>query len=275
MFFDTICLKGLDLIFLKNLNADPFAPYILKEVIGLGPPDIDVAIKQSQYQGGIYQNRRPQGRQVVIRIGLNPDYSIGQTVSDLRTTLYGLLMAEGQGPAQIQLLNDITIVALTNAYISRFEINPFSKDPEVQITFECISPYLESPDRIIVDIGDLNTHKAHMPVHNPGNASAGFYIVFNTTADMPNFHLSLGSNPDYHLFINREIVDVTTVVIDTRPGLRTAQAIDTHDAITYLFDSITDGSDWIMLNPGDNIIDTSNQDFSVLDFEFTPLYWGI
>lgn len=152
MMFNKVRLVGYGSVLLPIQNLDPSSPYILKNIEGLGPPDIDTSIIQSLYQGGTYQNSRPQGREVIVRIRLNPNYAIGQTVADLRTELYRQIIIDPTFYSRIELWNDVEVVAqVAKCYIKRFEIVPFNKETEVQITYSCVSPYLVRADLTFVD----------------------------------------------------------------------------------------------------------------------------
>ena len=160
MYFTKVLLTGITPISLPIVGALPSDVYILKSVEGLGPPEVDVSITKTLNAGGVYQGRQPQNREIVLMIGLNPNYKIGQTVSDLRESLYGFLTPGYLDHVVIEIVNGVTTIAKTIGYVKKIEINPFSKDPQVQVTLACLKPYFEAPTILYITPGGDRTYLA-------------------------------------------------------------------------------------------------------------------
>lgn len=275
MYFDTIRLLGRSSVDLRLKDqADPQARYILKNVDGLGPPDIDVSILQTPYQGGKYQGSRPQGREIIVRVGLQPDYKAGETVSELRVALYGLISSgPGSNASYVQLMQAVSqnVVVQARGYVKRFEIVPFSKDAEIQITFACVSPYLISPETIhptVLTVGD------RYRINNPGSAPVGFHAELKFTDALGSIDLQSAENSNYHMQIEGDFVNNSVLTIDTRPGFREVSKLQA-GITTNLIDQLTGSSDWLMLLEGDNEFIPNWPFFVWQDLYFTPQYWGI
>lgn len=260
-------------------GALPSDRYILKAADGLGPPEVDVSIATTLQQGGVYQGRRPQGREAVIRIGLNPDYAAGKTAAQLRSDLYALLTPRGDESIQIQMVDGNTVVAKTDCYIKKFETVPFSKETEVQITFGCPDPYLEAPDLLTLPspnrtISGTNTL---FDIPNIGDAPSGFVMSIVFTAQQ------LGSlkimenvtNPPATMTISTNINQGDTLIVDTRPGSRGVwRQVGSNDPVTVLDDF---KGRWLMLHGGLNQIKVNSPNFTwgADGFAYLPTYWGI
>ena len=186
MYFTKIRLNGLTFIDLPIVGALPSDKYILKEASGLGPPEVDVTIAPTLNAGGIYQGRRPQSREIVLNIGLNPDYTAGQSVSDLRTTLYGMLTPGSGDYITIEIINDSTVLASAIGYVKNLEIVPFSKEPMVQLVLVCPSEYFQGPADIYVQ----TPNKAFPEITNLGTAPAGFRMELTFTGSLSYWDLS-------------------------------------------------------------------------------------
>ena len=71
-------LVGDETVDLPITQVSPSDKFILKDISGLGPPDVLVNIGTTTYPQGVYQGSKPQPRQMIATIGLNPDYFSGR-----------------------------------------------------------------------------------------------------------------------------------------------------------------------------------------------------
>lgn len=268
MYFTKIRLNGLTSVDLLKVDASPSDLYILKSVDGLGPPEVDVAIANTLNAGGHYQGRRPQNRELVFLIGLNPDYSSGMTASDLRETLYGMLTPGYTDKVVIDVMDTTTVVATIIGYVSRLETVPFSKDPMVQLTMPCLQQYLEASADLYVSPAS----KSAPVITNVGTAPAGFRMEITLTSGLSSWTLSDATGNKMQItyaFLTNDILK-----IDTRPGSRgiwvTRSSVTTNIIYALSADSI-----WYMLYGGANAFTTSSQAFNWTNVYYLPQYWGI
>jgi Phage tail protein len=268
MYFTKLRLVGLTTIDLPIIDALPSDPYILKSVTGLGPPEVDVSIMNTLNAGGFYQGRRPQTREPVVHIGLNPDYKIEQTVSDLRQDLYGLLTPGADDIVKIQIWDDIDLLLYTTGYVKKLEIAPFSKTPEVQVTISCLQQYLLSLDDLYVDPGSTSAPT----ITNVGTAPAGFHMEVVFSAGMPQWEIT-ASNGDKMLF-DYDFLSGDTLIFDTRPGVRGIKVLRGVTEMNILW-ALSSDSTWLMLHGGDNYFTTVPTTFAWGDVYYLPQYWGI
>lgn len=260
-------LNGLTVVDLPIINALPSDPYILKNVDGLGPPVVDVSIAQTLNAGGKYQGRRPQSREIVSLIGLNPAHSAGQSASDLRSSLYGMLSPGEDDHITVQVMDDETVVVETQGYVGNLEINPFSKDPEVQLTVPCLQQYLLAPELLFV----VPASKSAPVIQNVGNAPSGIHMEIIFTANVTNWTLSRPSGKKMQ--INYAFLTGDKLTIDTRPGSRGIWRL--RSGVNKNLIGSAPGSDWLMLHAGANTFATSSQSFNWESVFYLPQYWGI
>lgn len=267
-----IRLAGRSNIDLPFFGLRPSYPYILKAADGLGPPEIDVFLSK-----GFYQGRQPHDREIVIRVGLNPNYAVGQTAATMRNTLYGLLTPGGTDSIKVQLMNGPQVVVQTVGYVSKIEIVPFSKDPEVQITIECTTPYLLAPAATTLGLTDLGTPDASFAVTYPGTVNTGLYVevIFNTDLSASSWALFSGGNSTKpKMQINYDFKDGDKLMIDTREGQRSIKRTRGVSTINLLYALSTD-SVWAELHPGITTFWPSSSRFNWGKVIFTARYWGI
>lgn len=268
MYFTKIRLNGLTVVDLPIVDALPSDLYILKSADGLGPPEIDVSIANTLNAGGVYQGRRPQSREIVLQVGLNPNYAAGQTASDLRTSLYGMLTPGYVDNITIEIMNGSTVLVKTTGYVKKLEVVPFTKDPEVQIVIPCLQQYLQAAANLFI----APASKSAPVINNVGTAPAGFHLEVIFTAGLSSWTLSDASGKKMQVtyaFLTNDKLE-----IDTRPGFRGIW-VTRGGVRTNIIYALSSDSVWYMLHGGDNVFSTSSQSFNWGDVYFLPQYWGI
>jgi hypothetical protein len=259
------------------IGALPSDTYILKSVDGLGPPDNDVSIAMTVDQGGVFQGRRPQNREIVMRVGLNPNYAINQNASDLRETLYALLSPVSPTESvTVAIMNGATVLMQTPGYPKRIEIVPFSKDPEVQITIPCDTPYFSAQIPTILSGATFPSAKTNFTIDNPGSAPTGFQMEVTFTASLSTWQLNTYPSPTRKMLFEYPVISGDRIQFDTRPGSRFIRHIR-GSTTTNIICSLSGDSVWMQLFRGINTLGTSSQAFNwgpgpIL---FVPRYWGV
>lgn len=262
-------LVGLKTINLPIYNALPNDPYRFKKATGMGPSGVDVSLIKAMNLGQIYKGRRPQGREIVVTIGLNPNYSVGQTPDDLRTDLYGLLTPASGDLISVQFLNEDVVVAVTNGTVSKFETEHFSKDPEVQITIPCLEAYLQAPQLTSVP---LPIDKARPVIENIGTAAVGMVMNLTFTSDITGWTVVDQSGKVMQILYPFKVGD--QLEVNTNPGerrLTLKRGNTTVNVLPYL----VRGSEWLQLYGGGNRLETSSQNFIWNSFIFRAQYLGV
>ena len=261
MKIDKVRLQGADTIDLPISTAVPSSKYLVTNIAGLEPPMMSLKMFRSVSDVYNYQGRKVDNRVLVIRIKLQPNYGGGETAESLRERLYRLMhsissvapsMSERDKLDVLLYLGD-TVVSTTKGFISKIEAVPFSADPEVQLTIECASPYLESPDVTRLQ-GFPSTAVADLNV--PGSAETGFYGEWLFSAAAPKF--KLGVSPSFAgplINIDYDFAAGDRLKLNTRPGERSVRVLRAatnghRDLVGYL----TVDSSWFLLRPGQNTL---------------------
>lgn len=177
-----------------TLSLDPtLSPYVVKDVDGLGPVAANIATTNYVTKdGSIFQNARSGNRNIVIRLGLNPDYSTTQDpYGELRRDLYPVLYPK----SEIKLVIDSTHMETVeiSGWVESFEPAIFSKDPDVLISIICPDPYFVSQ----VDTVDTRVGPGNLVIDNPGNVETGITLLVDvfTTPSSPLEIKRLGAIP--------------------------------------------------------------------------------
>ena len=114
--------------------------YILKDVDGLDPVKATVVSSTFATLDGVqYQTARREARNIILTLGLEPDYASG-SVRALRTALYAWFMTK----AAVNLTfydSDGTIVAI-DGRVESYEAPLFVQEPQATISIICPDPDL-------------------------------------------------------------------------------------------------------------------------------------
>lgn len=263
-----IRIIGLSTIDLPIIGALPSDSFILKAADGLGPPESDVSISSSIELGGVFMGRRTHSREMVFRVGLNANYKLGQTPESLRTTLYGLLTPSEFQFVRTQFMDGLTVVAVVVGYISKIEIVPFTKDPEVQIVIQCPDPYLSAPDEITKNTGIKNPFE----VENAGTAPTSFNmeVIFNQNLDS----WVLTDSRNWKMNFEYAFLAGDILRFNTRPGQRSIERVRGASTANLIY-TLSADSKWLILRGGVNEFTPSSGAFSWGYVKYTPQYWGI
>lgn len=252
-----------------NLND----PYLVKSITGLEPPLQPVAISEKAEEGGGYQGRRPDNREIVILMGFQPDYSNNQTVESLRRALYPMLTPKLRYTVNVTLLNDAeTETWRTWGYVSKIVPNIFAKDPETQITIECLAPFWVSDQYVYPTPANLSGQTSFTIV-NAGDAPSGFEAQFTMTAATTFFRLFTEDEADWiHITYPFQIGDI--VYINTTMGSR--QVTMTRSGVTTnMLQYFSPNTSWLQLDGGANVFKPNVTTYTCQFWRHTPRYWGI
>lgn len=257
-------LTGQSSVDFPILGLKASDPYVLRNVDGLGPSDVDIFIADTVDQGGVYQSRRAQGRQVVMTIGLTADYLTNVSPAKRRQDLYTFL-GSNPGGVTVALLEGETVVMQTLGYISKFEPTIFDKDPAVAITLTCPSPYFQSPNAVIYTTTNGLQNGADSNIVNPGSARSGFVAVFTFKGSTTNITLDVNGE---QIILSDGVATNDIFNITTIPGSRFI-GVNRAGVNTNLLKFMTAASTWPQLNPGQNVVKVINSSGA-----YSSIVWG-
>lgn len=252
-------------------------PYNIKTIIGLDADEI-----VSRYYGvSGDQNTRfydltLEKREPILRIELNPDFSLNQTYSDLRDELYKIISSSRTGLLQLHFKNGFEDVAVLSGFVQKFEASLFTKTPEVQLTLKCPDPWLKAPLPVIMDISGFDPGSTNI-VDNVSTAPHGFGFEMEFTGDVDILTINNQDSPGWSFaiapvggFLSGDVLHYSSELSErflfyNRAGL-----------IMHLADVVVPGSIWPILFPGNNYFTFSHADFlNWVQIAHYPTYWGV
>ena len=226
--------------------------YALEEIRGLDP--VKATIVSSSWagkDGKQYQSSRREERNIVISLGLEPDF-VTTTVRTLRNALYKWFMTKSlvnlkffdtEGP-------EVTI----QGRVESCESPPFSKQPQMDISILCMDPDFLDIDDVSID-GDTVSDTTETLVTYDGTVDTGLVFVLNvdrTLSDFVFYHRA-PDNTVKALEFTASLLADDIVTINTNFGSKSI-TLNRGGIVTSLLYAMSAQSDWISLQNGDNYI---------------------
>jgi hypothetical protein len=260
---------------LKPFLADYDAKYVVKSITGLEPPDRNVAIARTA-SGGKFQGVTTEDREIVVLIGLYPDWESGETPKILRDNLYTMLNTGYDPKVDIQLLSGILPYYHEYAYVTKFEASIFDANPAVQITFTTLNPTFRSYGIMKYNAEDLS--ESAPDIYNPGTAETGFQFAVKFTGAMSRWYIRTAEDQTIGMNFDMSFAANDVLAVSTIPGNKYIHWNKRRGKVYNKMGILTAVSEWIQLHPGHNhFIVPPNTDAWEWSgpFSFTVQYWGI
>lgn len=230
--------------------GDVSGGYSVRDVQGLDP--VDAALTSSsiaQVDGALPQNARRDIRNILIKLGLEPDYT-SNDVQSLRSDLYDYFSPAAN--VQVGVYLDDVLFAVTAAQVEHCQNAMFSDDPEVDISLICYDPDLYAPAAQTLS-ANTTAGTDFQTISYPGSSETGAIFTLSINRIMSSFTL-YNTRPDN----KTQIVQING---SFAPGdIVTINSLVRQKAVTLLRNGITNSimfyrdtsSDWIALQKGDN-----------------------
>lgn len=267
-------------LFLEN----PAGEIFIKSIEGLGP--VKSVMSSSSFanlDGETYYTSRRETRNIVLKLGLDPNYSTG-SIHELRSQLYNFFMPKTEAFLNFNLYDKFTNTVLDLEITGRIEScepSLFTKDPTVDISIICYDPNFVDPTVIELDGNTIGPR----PI-TPGYEDVGENYVYEGLIETgvlftlyPNKNIAdftiyyRGSdNIQHSALITYDFVDEDIVKVNSVPGSKYIKLIrdEVETSILYALDSIEDN--WLELIPGNNVISVQVDDSETLASPFTIEY---
>ena len=251
--------------------------YVVKEIEGLDP--VAATISSSDYAqqaGGVYQSSHREKRNIVIHLGLDPDFS-SETVQQLRKGLYPYFMP-GQ-EVSLKFTNDDGLVASISGRVESCEAPLFVKEPSVDISVICFDPDFIDPEST-TESGVSTDGTDGVSLTYSGSVPTGVVFTIEidrTTSAFTIYHQSPDGTLN-SLDLEADLIAGDVVTISTVTGDKYVTLLRDSVATSILY-AVPAQTSWITLEPGDNTIylyssDTGDLGYSY-SFEYKQRYGGL
>lgn len=235
----------------KDINAlaDNNDKYYVKSISGLEPPGRTVAIAHTA-SGGNFQGVTIEDRELVVLIGLNPDWDKGETPKMLRDNLYTMLYTGYDPKVDIQLIAGIFPIAHEVGYITKFEATLFDANPAVQLTFTMLNPTFSEFGPSSYSPGDLSEKSPN--IYNYGTAETGFKFAVKFTGTKNGWYIKQAANQRFGMTFDMTFHSGDVLAVSTIKGQRYVHWSKHRGKVKNKLDILSGDSEWIQLHPGNN-----------------------
>lgn len=169
-----------------NFHIGASTGYQLEEVRGLDPVKADISSSSfGQHDGSQYQSSRRGERNIVMVIGLVPDF-VTNTVQSLRLDLARLLMPKR--PVTLRMIDSDGSVVSIAGMVESFEAPLFTRTPKADISIICFDPDFKS-HVLTTKTGSSVTDITNTAVQYDGSVDTGF--LFEMTVNRATNELAL------------------------------------------------------------------------------------
>ena len=268
-------------------------PYILKKATGLDPDELisrfyatTTVVNEEYFPYQRFYNLIPEARVVTLKIGLNPNYSEGETNNSLRDRIYKMIAFHRGGLITMEFLDndyvnpydDSTVKAVLNGFITHVESDMFSETADITITVTCPDPYLRSlyvtsnTDMLQDDIeieGDPSTapHGFNAFFEFTSASEDGFLIRSVKDSDVANLTITYEFAAGDRLYMGTDPMN-RYIYVDKYPDYEFEDRV-------YLMDKVVPGSIWPVLFPETNHLQVTVGEVTVESIDYFEAYWGI
>lgn len=225
--------------------------YTIREITGLDPVNATLTTSSlAQVDGAQFQNARRDIRNIVIKIGLDPNYS-DQTVASLRTNLYNYLMPKENVTLEFAIDGSYNYVC--TGQVENFENAMFSADPEVDISIICYDPDFYHTSETEVDIETVDG-TVETPIEYAGTSETGFIFTMTLAEDLDEgfaLYNTPPANAYQGLVIETALLTGDVITVNTIQGQKAITL--TRGAIeTSLLYALQTGYIWLFFHKGTN-----------------------
>lgn len=226
--------------------------YLVKEVTGLDPVKANIVSSSfATMDGEQYQSSRRGIRNIVIKLGLQPDYT-NSTVRELRRNLASFFMPQSSVTLRFYVEGE-TPLDIT-ATVESFDSPSFTQEPEAIISLVCFQPDFYDPNPVILT-GTTTSDSDEFLVMYEGTIETGFMLrmdVYSDVSEFTVFHRAADNTVRTLDFVGPLTVG-DVLEISTISGAKRAYLTRNGSDSSLLY-GVSPFSYWINLFPGENYL---------------------
>jgi hypothetical protein len=224
--------------------------YLVKDIEGLDPVQANIVSSSfARLDGEQYQSSRREKRNIILKLGLEPDYST-TSVRSLRDNLYKFFMPKKV--SYLKFLSEDFPTLNTEGRVESFVCPLFTADPEATISIICFDPDFYDPEVNTISESSVSTETDINIVYD-GSVDSGIVFTLNVNRTLTGFtiyHTPEGEQARTMTFAG-SLLAGDVLEISTVPGKKYATLNRAGVSSSFLY-GVSPYSDWIRLQPGNN-----------------------
>lgn len=261
-------------------GVDMTHSFILEQAWGLDLDEIGPQYYGNYGDDKFYDMVLP-ARTVVLKIKLNPQPSLGESVEQMRNDLSRMISYSRTSLVDIRFVFDSDPIGYLRGFVRKYETDIFTSNPTVQVTIECPDPLIKAyypielagtddvivPYPLLIDQVSTAPHGFKMQLTFSGTVAAPFIIQgkYGTT-EWP-FRIDMPSS-----FVSGDVLWFSSEMHD-RYLYRVRSGVTLH-----LIDAIALNQVWPMIFPNpyyNTQIGFSSSSLSITSLTHYESWWGI
>ena len=224
--------------------------FYIKDIDGLDPVPASLSSSSfGQLDGEVEQGARREKRNIVLTVGLEPDY-ISRTVSQMRRELYRYFMPKSK--ATFKFYSDDLEVVSIRGTIEDMDAPLFTNDPQAVISIVCYNPDFQSLIETSLP-GSTTSSGVDTILDYPGSADVGFLFTLNVNRSITGFVINqtLPDSSQKTFEFQYPLVSGDILQISTVAGSKFAQ-LTRNSTLKSAIAGVSPQADWISLAQGSN-----------------------
>ena len=264
-----------DLGVLLSLPLDDISEgYLVQDIDGLDPvPANIVSSGFANLDGEQYQSSRREKRNIVFKLGLEPDYTT-QTVRELRNHLYRFFLPK-KSVNMRYFTDDFPTVDIAGR-VESFDCPLFVKDPVATISVLCFDPDFYEPVQVTVS-GSTTAASVPGNVDYEGTVDTGGVFRLMVNRSMSGF--TIYNQPEggtmQTMQVTSDLLSGDVIEISTVPGNKYAQRTRAGVVSSILY-AVSPYAAWTRFEPGNNALRVYAEGAAVpFTFQYTNKHGGL
>ena len=246
----------------------------ITNIDGLEPVKASVSTSPfGSVDGEAYTGSSVLGRNIVLTLHPNPNWD-NWSYESLRRLIYSYFMPKR--PTRLVFYSDDIIPVQISGIVESVTVNPFSKDPEIQVSIICPDPYFTALNAEVITGQSVRPDGEIAAIDYDGSVEAGIYVkVTSVSGSSPtSIGIQIGDPAITYFTVAATVSSSMYFEMSSIPMQKYVQNIDMNTGVIInLLSKITvqEGSLWPILQPGENdfsvITDAGVQDWELTYFE--------
>lgn len=258
-------------------SRDYTNPYMIRAITGLDADSIIPRFYGLSVDESInFYDLTLEPREIAMRIALNPNVSIGATITQFRDALYKAIASNRSGKIQLRFNEGNVVVAAISGFVTRFEAPLFQQQTDVQITMRCDDPIFRSMTITSVIEDTLSTEEPLL-IDPVSTCPHGFRFSMTLLDDVSGIIIQdapAAGAPTWRFEIDFEFLTDDQLFFSSEFGekyLYILRGVSTQ----HLMNDVVSGSVWPILFPGENQLYLLDGASALIDtkVEWDEVFW--
>lgn len=258
-------------------DPDSTLPFQIRSISGLDTEEITSRYYATGSSGLPLSTSVLNERVIVFDAVLNPEWSEGQSYSDLRDQVQRFIYASRTPLVTVAFVNGEEIPAYVNGFITKLESDLFSEQPAIKITIRCPDPMLRGLARVPLVFEDdaISATPLLVVTDTLSTAPKGVVLEGLFLSNQTSLTISGGSGSGWSFVLQPAggFQAFDQLYLSSEDNDKRVYIVRGSTTI-HLADAIQSNSIWPLVFPGANNFSFS-AGFSCNKIDHFPTFWGV